>query len=96
MHRADDESDITWQKTYGGSANDNGQCIYQTKDGSFIIAGNSSSFATASQHWWLLKIPSDGTLGTLDCGMGDDTISSSDTAVTDGDTVATVRTQCSN
>lgn len=34
---------IVWQKTYGGSLSDNAQCIQHTPDGSYILAGTTSS-----------------------------------------------------
>ncbi len=82
--------DVTWQKTFGGTENDYGESITQTKDGSFIVAGSTYSFDTALGDLWVLKFYSDGTLGTLACGVGGDTVSTGNTSISGTDTSATV------
>ena len=65
---------IQWQKTYGGSLNDQGISIYNTSDGGFIVAATSESFdGDISNHHsppgtfhtadiWVIKIDSSGIL----------------------------------
>ncbi|MBS7252483.1 T9SS type A sorting domain-containing protein [Flavobacterium branchiicola] len=62
---------IEWQKSYGGSKLESGRSIIETKDGGYIIVGESySADGDVSGHHgttdytdlWLLKIASDGQL----------------------------------
>ncbi len=59
---------IQWQKTYGGSLEDEAQSIQQTSDGGYIVAGNSRSHdfdvtSNIGNHdYWILKLNSVGEL----------------------------------
>jgi hypothetical protein len=59
---------LTFNKTYGGSANDVPFSIQQTSDGGFIVAGKTDSSdgditdgINGSEDAWILKLNSDGT-----------------------------------
>lgn len=62
------EGILQWQKSFGGSAFDSANSVRQTKDGGFLIAGNSkSSDGDATQNFgendfWLIKTDGDGQL----------------------------------
>ncbi len=43
--RTDSTGLLQWSKTFGGSENDNGSSVQQTKDGGFIVVGSSYSFS---------------------------------------------------
>lgn len=67
--KINDTGVIQWQKTYGGDGDDQPYVIHQTKDGGYIVGGNSnSSNALTSQggivangtDFWVLKIDQDG------------------------------------
>ncbi len=49
--------DIEWQKTYGGSGYDRFNCIQQTSDGGYVVAGESDSFGD-----WIIKLSSTGDI----------------------------------
>lgn len=60
--------DLVWQKTYGGSNSDSANFIEPTGDGGYIVAGDSNSNNgdltqnKGSYDAWVFKISSDGTL----------------------------------
>jgi hypothetical protein len=59
---------ITWQKTLGGTYDENGYCIRQTRDGGYIIAGsnNSSDGGVTGNHGfidvWIIKLNATGVV----------------------------------
>lgn len=53
--------DITWQKTYGGTGGDQADCIRQTADNGYIVAGSTRSFGT-NKDIWVFKLTSSGTI----------------------------------
>ena len=68
---------LQWQKSFGGSQDDIGECIITTSDGGYLISGMTSSndgdvsgnHTIASGYWdaWLIKISSTGTLQWQKC-----------------------------
>ena len=63
------DGSIDWQKTYGGEVFDRARSIQQTSDGGYIVAGRTDSF-TGSSDAWILKIDSNGDMGSL-CNLDD-------------------------
>lgn len=59
-----------WQKTIGGSGQEKLQCIYQTKDGGYILGGSSSSDISGEKiadsfgnmDYWVVKLDSKGKI----------------------------------
>ena len=66
--------DTVWTKTFGGPLSDVGNSVKQTNDGSFIIAGTTSSFGAGGQDIYLIKTDENGdTLWTKTFGgVGND------------------------
>ncbi len=70
--KIDNSGSIQWQKTLGGSKNDYAQSIKQTRDGGYIVAGNtySNDSDVAGNHdntgatadAWIVKLNSSGTI----------------------------------
>ena len=55
---------VTWQNTYGGTADDTASFIQQTSDGGFILIGDTYSFSTANFYhdFWVIKLQADGSI----------------------------------
>ena len=62
------QSDIEWEKRYGGSGHDEAWSVKETKDGGYIIAGDSSSSNgdvssnKGKKDLWLVKLDKKGDL----------------------------------
>lgn len=62
------ESELEWQKTYGGSNGDKGNEIIQTQDGGYAIIGSSFSddldvsINNGAEDFWLVKLDASGAL----------------------------------
>ncbi len=54
----------TWQKTYGGADYDFANSIQQTTDGGYIVAGGTYSFGAGNGDVWIMKLDSDGNVGS--------------------------------
>ncbi|UCE37746.1 MAG: Ig-like domain-containing protein [Thermoplasmata archaeon] len=50
-----------WDKTFGGSEDEGGECCEQTPDGGFIITGYVSSWGGGSSDAWLIKTDGSGS-----------------------------------
>lgn len=67
--KIDDNGDLVWQKTFGGTDNDYGYAITASSDGNYIIAGSSYSSDgdvpnsnDGNQDVWIFKIDPDGQI----------------------------------
>lgn len=97
---------IEWQKTLGGSFPDYANCIRQTRDGGYIVAGRSSSndgdviglprpFPGANFDYWIVKLSSSGAVEwqqTLGSSGGEEAFSIQQT--NDGGYIVAGSTQC--
>ena len=72
--KLDPLGDTMWTGTYGGSGDDRGRCVQETRDGGYIVAGWTSSFGAELEDIYLIKLDSLGDTvwtGTYG-GSGDD------------------------
>jgi len=53
---------ICWEKTYGGSLNDEARSIQQTRDGGYIVAGYTKSKGAGGYDFWVLKLDENGEI----------------------------------
>ena len=60
--KLDSEGLVEWQCTYGGAGNDYANCIQQTSDGGYIVAGDTESFGAGGYDAWILKLDSSGNI----------------------------------
>jgi hypothetical protein len=58
--KLDGNGNIVWEKTYGGSINDEAHSIQQTSDGGYIVAGWTTSFGAGEYDVYIIKIDKDG------------------------------------
>lgn len=91
--KIDDEGNLVWQKTFGGSAFDAAESVSPTKDGGFILIGNSKSSDqdantnAGENDIWLIKTDANGnlvwqkTFGGMDLDYGFDAIETDDNAI---------------
>lgn len=56
----DKEGNEMWDMTFGGGDNETANAVIEDKDGGFIIAGSTYSFAYASQDFWIIKTDKEG------------------------------------
>ncbi|MFP3833879.1 T9SS C-terminal target domain-containing protein [Chryseobacterium sp. SIMBA_028] len=66
--KLDTDGNVQWQKSIGGSNNDDAQSIQQTSDGGYIVAGTSSSTDgdIIGNHggldYWVVKLDTNGNI----------------------------------
>ena len=74
-----------WDKTYGGSGNENAASFQKTSDGGYIIVGTTFTYGAGSSDIWLLKTDSNGTrLWDKTFGGGNDEFGASAMQTSDG------------
>jgi len=60
--KTDAAGNMQWNKTYGGTGMEFGQCLEPTSDGGYAIACITTSFGAGSLDLWLVKIDSSGNM----------------------------------
>jgi len=61
--KLNENGNVEWQKTYGGSDDEEAYSINQTDDGGYIVAGGSTySFEPGGYDVWVLKLDEEGNV----------------------------------
>lgn len=61
--KTDNSGNELWRETYGGDGNEWGSSICLTKDGNYVIAGQSNSYINGSFDIYVSKISAMGSIG---------------------------------
>jgi len=57
LFRTDSEGNMQWNKTYGGTSDDQAFSMIQTNDGGYCVAGGTKSFGCGTEEdAWLIKL----------------------------------------
>ncbi|MGD0979599.1 MAG: hypothetical protein ABR962_10740 [Candidatus Bathyarchaeia archaeon] len=72
--KTDSHGNMMWNQTYGGTGDDEAECVIQTSDGGYALAGYTNSFGAGSYDFWLVKTNSSGSMmwNQTYGGSGDD------------------------
>jgi len=60
--KLDKRGNLVWDKTFGGSENDEAHSIVQTEDGGYAITGWTKSKGTGNADVWVIKLDENGNL----------------------------------
>jgi len=58
--KTDSLGNLVWERTFGGSNDDEGYSVLQTNDGGYIVAGVTSSFSFGGRDIYLVKTDASG------------------------------------
>jgi hypothetical protein len=72
--KLDENGNMKWHETFGGSYDDDAWSIQQTKDGGYIVAGWTNSFGAGSYDVYVIKLDENGNMKWHETygGSGDD------------------------
>ena len=60
--KLDTSGNVTWQRTYGGTGDDDASAVQETSDGGYIVAGYTLSFGAGNGDIWVLKLDASGNV----------------------------------
>ncbi len=60
--KTDASGSMLWNKTYGGSSDDNPRAIVQSAEGGYALTGSTQSFGAGGRDVWVVKTDSSGNM----------------------------------
>ncbi|HII67837.1 MAG TPA: hypothetical protein HA302_07530 [Thermococcaceae archaeon] len=60
--RLDANGNVKWQKTYGGSADEEAYAVAVAENGDIIVAGDTMSFGAGGADFWVLRLDANGNI----------------------------------
>ena len=60
--KTDENGNIQWAKTYGGTSEDYGFSVQQTSDGGYIVTGHTASFGAGNWDIFIIKTDANGSV----------------------------------
>jgi len=60
--KLDNEGNVEWKKTFGGSGHDFPEAIIQTTDGGYAVAGHTESKGAGESDAWVIKLDNEGNM----------------------------------
>jgi len=60
--RLDENGNVKWQKTYGGSDEDEARAVAVAENGDIIVAGCTGSFGAGYKDAWILRLDGEGNI----------------------------------
>jgi hypothetical protein len=60
--KLDGWGNVVWQKTYGGTDDEDASAIAPTSDGGYVVTGKTRSFGAGGGDVWVLKLDSSGNV----------------------------------
>jgi hypothetical protein len=92
--KTDSQGTTSWVRTFGGEYDDWGNSVQQTRDGGYVVVGNTSFPGAVASDVWLIKTDANGdTLWTRTFGVNSDEMGYSVQQTQDGGYIITGTTE---